>query len=399
MVKLLIGLLLVGFLLGCQKDPKETEQTGPQPRIVSFVSTADTIGALVRILTMNSSPAATENILYFDTTPTTPFAVRGDTLLVRVPPGATSGLVALQVRGQRTTSVTPFTVLSGRWRRRADTPSARLWPVVVSSGTVAYWGLGELMPPGFRFTQRDLWRYDPAANGWERQADLLGPLRSNAVAFSLGSLIYVGMGRNANNTALLVHDFYAFSPTTNQWTPKASLPSPREDGFSVTFTLNGKAYLVGTKADRRTWEYDPQADTWTQKKDFPGSPRYDAVGFTLGNSAYVAGGTGDVQERVQLLDNFWAYTPSTDTWSLKATLPQSRRALMAFVVGSKAYAGINFTKDIYEYDPARDAWTLKTRFPGAAFYYTQGFSLNGKGYVVGGIPSIGISSELWEFTP
>ncbi|QIL75034.1 Kelch repeat-containing protein [Hymenobacter sp. HDW8] len=395
MVKLLIGLLLVGLLLGCQKDPKETEQTGPQPRIVSFVSTADTIGALVRILTTNNSPTARENILYFNTTPTAPFAVRGDTLLVRVPPGATTGLLALQVRGQRTTSVTPFTVLSGRWRRLADTPSPRITPVVVSIGNYAYWGTGEIQPPFFRFLQPDLWRYDPAANRWERQADMPGELRTGAVAFTIGSLVYIGLGRNPNNNPL--QDFYAYTPATNQWTPKASLPPPLQDVFGVTFALNGKGYYVSTRTDRRTWEYDPQADTWTQKRDFPGTSRYAGVGFALGNKGYVAGGSDG---RDLVADSFWAYTPSTDTWTLQAKMPAGREYYtMAFVVGNKAYAGLNFTKDIYEYDPARDAWTLKTRFPGAAFYYTQGFSLNGKGYVVGGIPSIGISSELWEFTP
>jgi N-acetylneuraminic acid mutarotase len=77
---------------------------------------------------------------------------------------------------------------------------------------------------------------------------------------------------------------------------------------------------------------------------------------------------------------------------------------VAFIVGSKAYAGLNSSKDLYKYDPARNVLTLKTRFPGAAQNLAQGFGLNGKGYVVGGyrVDRAGegsILAELWEYTP
>ena len=38
------------------------------------------------------------------------------------------------------------------------------------------------------------------------------------------------------------------------------------------------------------WEYDPAANTWTQKADFGGTARYGAVGFSIGSKGYI--GTG-----------------------------------------------------------------------------------------------------------
>ena len=38
------------------------------------------------------------------------------------------------------------------------------------------------------------------------------------------------------------------------------------------------------------WEYDPTANTWTQKADFGGTARKNAVGFSIGTKGYI--GTG-----------------------------------------------------------------------------------------------------------
>ena len=38
------------------------------------------------------------------------------------------------------------------------------------------------------------------------------------------------------------------------------------------------------------WEYDPAANTWTQKADFVGVARISAVGFSIGSKGYI--GTG-----------------------------------------------------------------------------------------------------------
>jgi hypothetical protein len=38
------------------------------------------------------------------------------------------------------------------------------------------------------------------------------------------------------------------------------------------------------------WEYDPATDLWSEKSNFEGSTRSDAVGFAIGSRGYVTMG-------------------------------------------------------------------------------------------------------------
>jgi hypothetical protein len=66
--------------------------------------------------------------------------------------------------------------------------------------------------------------------------------------------------------------------------------------------MNGKGY-VGTGAGYNGatadfWEYDPVTDTWTQKADFGGGIRRDAIGFSINGKGYLGTGTGVLEGRV-----------------------------------------------------------------------------------------------------
>src|SRR6185436_15940769 len=60
-----------------------------------------------------------------------------------------------------------------------------------------------------------------------------------------------------------------------------------------------------------------QADYWTQKADFGGSPRCGAVAFSIDNTGYV--GTGSFTKDV------WEYNPVTNSWLQKADCPGKER--------------------------------------------------------------------------
>jgi hypothetical protein len=105
------------------------------------------------------------------------------------------------------------------------------------------------------------------------------------------------------------------------WSRKADVPGfPR---FSaVGFGLNGKGYVgTGNYSDPNTnsstalqdfWGYDPATDTWTRQPDFAGGPRYQALGFGIGNRGYVGLGIKfNVSNPVQpYLADFWAFDPT-----------------------------------------------------------------------------------------
>lgn len=72
--------------------------------------------------------------------------------------------------------------------------------------------------------------------------------------------------------------------------------------------INGKGYIAtGDNGSliSTVWEYEPTTDLWTQKTDFQGSARNNAVSFSINNRGFVATGkTGS-----QYIDDVWEFEP------------------------------------------------------------------------------------------
>src|SRR5256885_13415526 len=112
---------------------------------------------------------------------------------------------------------------------------------------------------------------------------------------------------------------------TGTWTTKAPMPTPRS--HLGVGEVNGILYAVGGFKNRTccpdpfiaTVEaYDPSTDTWTIKASMP-TRRGDFGVGVINGILYAVGGNN--------LDNFSgmatleAYNPSADTWTTKASMP------------------------------------------------------------------------------
>src|SRR2546423_5277810 len=120
---------------------------------------------------------------------------------------------------------------------------------------------------------------------WIEQRSLPGAARANAVGFSIGSKGYVGTGSAYGPTGPVSYkDFWEYDPVGNTWSQKADFGgTARTD--AVGFSIGSKGYL-GTGNDgspeKDFWEYDPSANIWTRKADFGGTARSSAVGLSVG---------------------------------------------------------------------------------------------------------------------
>lgn len=151
-------------------------------------------------------------------------------------------------------------------------------------------------------------------------------------------------------------------------------------------------------------EKDDDSDTeelvgnWFQRSDFEGVPRSAAVGFSIGNKAYVGLGY-DGKDRVT---DFWEYDADVNNWVRIADFPgAARTGAVAFTIGSKGYVGtgydgVNRLKDFYEYDPSSNTWTQVADFGGTARYGAVAFSISTKGYVCSGDDG-NYQKDLWEY--
>ena len=106
------------------------------------------------------------------------------------------------------------------------------------------------------------------------------------------------------------------------------------------------------------WEWDPGTNAWTQKANFQGSARGNAVAFAIGSKGYI--GTGGVYSGGPFYSDFWEFDPVANTWAAKASFPGTARMLaVGFSIGAKGYIGTGrtssgggFKKDFWEWDQA-----------------------------------------------
>ncbi|MBX7141474.1 MAG: fibronectin type III domain-containing protein [Chitinophagales bacterium] len=171
---------------------------------------------------------------------------------------------------------------------------------------------------------------------------------------------------------------------------------------AVGFNIGEKAYLGtgsnDTGLQKDWWEYDPTMDSWSQKMDLSGVARRYAVGFSIGSYGYI--GTGDA-ELSDNLDDFWQYDPASNSWTQKADFAGGKRWFATgFSIGDKGYMGTGYNdgfqvrKDFYEYDPATDTWTQIADCSGKGRLGATSFAIGDKGYV-----GCGTFKDWWEYDP
>ncbi len=145
-------------------------------------------------------------------------------------------------------------------------------------------------------------------------------------------------------------------------------------------------------------------NNWILHDSLPSSPRAYAVGFSIGTSGFIGGGSFDAS--TVIFQDFWEYNTATNVWTQKANLPAPRRLSFGFAINSKGYVGggedLTFfsLKDVYEFDPLFNTWTQKADFGGGNNSFSTGFSIGNFGYVVCGIDSnYNQTNELWQYEP
>ncbi|MDQ3109376.1 MAG: T9SS type A sorting domain-containing protein [Bacteroidota bacterium] len=194
-----------------------------------------------------------------------------------------------------------------------------------------------------------------------------------------------------------------FAQNNFTWIQKAGFPGPARHRATAA-AVGNRGYMglghVNSVFDilYDDWfEYDPGSDSWTQKANYPGGPRYHAACFTTGNKIYV--GTGR-NVNANLVNDFYCYNPATNSWTTLTPFPGSgRRGAIAFAINGYGYIGTgSYTTDFFRYDPVTDTWTPRAAIPGSGRTSSVAFAINGKGYVTTGDAS-GPSGDMWEYNP
>jgi N-acetylneuraminic acid mutarotase len=255
-----------------------------------------------------------------------------------------------------------------------------------------------------------VWKYDPTANAWTRKGNYPGTPIIEGVGFSIGQRGYICLG-STNGPAGAVADLWEYDAQADRWTQKTSFPGSPRSG-SVAVTIGQKAYIFAGSSgalEKDIWEYDPQTDLWTRKTDCPGEGRFLPGGFAIGDKAYF--GTGSISgPTYTVARDFWEYDPQADHWTRKADFPGAARDYaIGLSLGNRGYLSLGLlnigtpltlAKDVWEYDPQSDSWSQKTDFAGQARAMSIGFVLGSYLYLgTGNDANAQNLSDIWRARP
>lgn len=244
------------------------------------------------------------------------------------PGAARSGAVGFAAAGNGyiTTGYDGVNYLGDCWKYD---PNANTWARVSDfGGTARYaaagFGIGDkgYLTSGYDGKYlKDFWEYDPASDQWTIKVSSGGSKRMNASAFVINNIAYLFGGTDNGG---LVSDFWAYDPSQDKWMQKRGIANITDSSFDDTYTTierdRAAAFVIGDTAYVATgenpslinnvWEYSPNADLWTTRTAFQGSPRLGAVGFSVENRGFVAtGGSGGTT----VYDDLWEFQPYVQT--------------------------------------------------------------------------------------
>jgi hypothetical protein len=245
--------------------------------------------------------------------------------------------------------------------------------------------------------------YSLPADIWRPRAEISIP-RYDAVGFAIGSKGYIGTG---HNNGVDLKDFWEYDPDANTWTQKADFGGTARFR-AVGFSIGTKGYIGTGKSitdvfRKDFWEYDPTTNVWTQKADIGSFPRDNAVGFSIGTKGYLGLGYNGSNGGASI--DFYEYDPTSNTWTQKANFSGSARyRAVGLSIGQKGYIGTGqgsvMHKDFYEYDPSSNQWTQKADFGGTARHDAVAFTIGSKGYIGTGKDLTNTNKkDFWEYDP
>jgi N-acetylneuraminic acid mutarotase len=258
--------------------------------------------------------------------------------------------------------------------------------------------------------KRKMYSYRADQDDWDDEVSLGGDggdglARVGATSFSLTNngqtKGYVCMGQT--QTIAFMNDLWEYDRSTEAWTQKANFAgAPRRE--AVSFVIDNKAYVgtgnsaAGFKKD--FFVYDPTNNSWEQVSDFEGTARRAAVAFSM--DAYGFIGTGDDGT---LRQDFWMYDPQTDQWIQKANFPGGARsgacgwaAFPVCYLGTGEDAAHTFHNDIWEYNYFLNNWTQRANLPGPGRKNAVAFYLDGWGHIGTGYNDGIFFDDLWAYS-
>ncbi len=230
-----------------------------------------------------------------------------------------------------------------------------------------------------------------------------------------GKIYSIGGQYSSSRADAPLAEVYQYDPILDTWTSRTSLPKPTFQ-MGTTVGSNGKIYVIGgissdglgpNYISSRVEEYDPVANTWTDRTPIP-TPRYGLAAVAATNGKiYAIGGVNTSG----ILSTVEEYDPETNTWRSRTPIHNFRYSLAAvatsdgkiYALGGIAPVGPGYPPDnspmaVESYDTTTDTWTSRTSMlSGGGIGAT--LADNGKIYAIGGDGDFPYFARVQEYDP
>ena len=146
----------------------------------------------------------------------------------------------------------------------------------------------------------------------------------------------------------------------------APMPSPR--ACATCFVVGNDAYVFGGRRDNDStrlndlWKYNASTDRWDSIGKAPMLSRVNATACVHEGKVYIGlGFNGKYKNDSSYLQDWWEYTPVTNSWKQLADYPNHYTDdATAFVGDGKLYVGYgfcwNYRRDMFRYNIASNTW-------------------------------------------
>ena len=202
------------------------------------------------------------------------------------------------------------------------------------------------------------------ASGWGTATNMPTEKREHASTV-YDNKIYVFGGINSGNLVEV------YNPQNDNWQSLGDIMPSYRYQFSAN-TINDKIYLIGYS--ERVDIFNPQTGAWTEGSSMP-SLKSHMIGIAVGTKIYILGDDDALQ----------IYDTVNDSWKNGARMNRNRHRLSSSVVNEKIYAIGGNDNSVEMYDPSTDTWSMKASIPSEINKYDDCYTAvyNNKIYLFG----------------
>ena len=229
-----------------------------------------------------------------------------------------------------------------------------------------------------------------------------------------GNLLFQGEIIEKGKSEIIERGFY-WSPVSNDPGINdnvAIVPDVTTDVFTYELKgVSGKKTFYWRAYARNSFGFDygevqscQTPEIWIEKDSLNAFSRGRGAVFVIGNIIYITCGEGSGHV---FANETWSYNIATNRWNQDAPfLGDFRRDPVVFTIENLAFVGTGSRtnaqayNDFYQFDANSGKWTeIPTPDNFEARYEATAFSLNGKGYVVGGyLANRQNLNDVWQYT-